>query len=31
VMMIEMTPAKMGRLMKNSENDITAILVDCNV
>src|SRR5271170_2306747 len=26
VMMIEMTPAKIGRLMKNSENDIAATL-----
>ena len=24
VMMIEMTPAKIGRLIKNSENDIAA-------
>src|SRR5271154_750508 len=27
VMMMEMTPAKIGRLMKNSENDIAAALV----
>src|SRR5271166_1028696 len=26
VMMMEMTPAKIGRLMKNSENDIAATL-----
>src|SRR4051794_36869494 len=29
VMMIEMTPAKIGRLMKNSENDIQPLLRRC--